>query len=92
LAFGWMALAARTPRLAESFELSGSGFRDFTRIAASSAALWADIVIDNRAAIAELLEQHVEGVTALREALLAGDRAHLLAVFGEASRLRRSLP
>ncbi len=39
-------------------ELSGSGYRDMTRIAGSSPELWQDIIISNRRNLAELVKEY----------------------------------
>lgn len=41
------------------FQLSGSGYRDMTRIAGSSAELWQDIILSNRKNLAELIEKYI---------------------------------
>jgi prephenate dehydrogenase len=43
----------------EFFELSGSGYRDMTRIAGSSAELWQDIILSNRANLADLIADYI---------------------------------
>lgn len=43
----------------EFLELSGSGYRDMTRIAGSSAELWQDIILSNRKNLAELIEKYI---------------------------------
>jgi len=54
VAFAFAAALEEAP--ASSFELRGSGFRDFTRIAASDPELWADILRSNRKALAAPLQ------------------------------------
>jgi prephenate dehydrogenase len=51
----------------------GPGGRDTTRIAASDARLWTDIVVHNRAALADPLAALEANVHALRHALGVGD-------------------
>ena len=48
LAFAAFSAVAKQPQGNLFLELAGSGFRDFTRIAASDAAVWRDILIANR--------------------------------------------
>jgi len=43
----------------EFFELSGSGYRDMTRIAGSSPKLWQDIILSNRSNLAELISDYI---------------------------------
>jgi prephenate dehydrogenase len=40
-------------------ELSGSGYKDMTRIAGSSPELWQDIIISNRTNLAELISKYI---------------------------------
>jgi prephenate dehydrogenase len=48
LAFAAFSAVAQQPQGALFLELAGTGFRDFTRIAASDATVWRDILIANR--------------------------------------------
>jgi prephenate dehydrogenase len=48
LAFAYFNAVARQPAGNDYLTLAGPGFRDFTRIAASDAAVWRDILMANR--------------------------------------------
>lgn len=48
LAFAYVNSVARQPAGRDYLSLAGSGFRDFTRIAASDVAVWRDILMSNR--------------------------------------------
>lgn len=75
------------------FDFAAGGFRDFTRIAASSPAMWSDIVMDNREALLVMLERYSSVFENVRSALEAHDRDTLLAVFERAKAARdRALP
>jgi prephenate dehydrogenase len=54
LAFAYFSAVSRQPAGEDFLALAGPGFRDFTRIAASDAAVWRDILIANRE---EILKQ-----------------------------------
>ncbi|MDJ0847420.1 MAG: prephenate dehydrogenase [Myxococcota bacterium] len=54
VAFAFAAALEEAPERA--FEVQGSGFRDFTRIAHSDPELWADILFSNRKAVAAPLQ------------------------------------
>jgi prephenate dehydrogenase len=82
-------LAQREDR-EDFFRFAASGFRDFTRIAASHPEMWRDICIANKAALLGELEQYQRQLDELRQALLAGDAAALEAVFDEARTVRRA--
>jgi prephenate dehydrogenase len=82
-------LAQRTNR-DEFFRFAASGFRDFTRIAASHPEMWRDICIANRQALLAELDQYQMQLDELRQALIAGDAARLQEVFDEARTVRRA--
>ncbi|KAG1448603.1 hypothetical protein G6F57_016814 [Rhizopus arrhizus] len=71
-------------------DLAGSGFRDFTRIAAGSPEMWRDIFLSNRdAMLAELAD--VRAVLDRAERAIAdGDNAVLLALLETAAQARRN--
>ncbi|NYT66483.1 prephenate dehydrogenase/arogenate dehydrogenase family protein [Alcaligenaceae bacterium] len=68
--------------------LAGSGFRDFTRIAAGSAEVWRDIFSTNRAAVLSEL-QHVKAALAQAEQALASGDDNELQDFLERAALAR---
>jgi 3-phosphoshikimate 1-carboxyvinyltransferase len=51
-----MAQIAHSDDMRLKLELAGSGFRDFTRIAGSSSAIWSDIFLNNRSALLRELD------------------------------------
>ncbi|MBU3608635.1 prephenate dehydrogenase [Polynucleobacter nymphae] len=69
----------------------GAGFKDFTRIAASSPEMWRDICLGNRTAILKELDQYVLIVTHLRKLIAEGDGAGLEKLFNQASKARQDL-
>ncbi len=48
LAFALVAMIAKEPDATAKFAYAGAGFRDFTRIAASSPDMWRDVCLANR--------------------------------------------
>lgn len=68
--------------------LAGAGFRDFTRIAASSPEMWRDIVLANREALLGEIDRYAAVVADLRARIADGDGAGIEAVFDKASRTR----
>lgn len=68
--------------------LAGSGFRDFTRIAAGSPEMWRDILIANRSAILSELEQF-KAVLAQAERALQKEDGQALHDFLERAALAR---
>ncbi len=67
---------------------AASGFRDFTRIAASSPEMWRDICMANREALLRELLQYADELHGLYQALEQRDAAKLEEVFSEARKVR----
>jgi len=89
LAFALVARIASEPDGEHKLEFAGAGFRDFTRIAASSPEMWRDVCLANREAIAAELAGYRALLDELQGALDQGNAARLEAVFELASRTRR---
>ena len=70
---------------------AGAGFRDFTRIAASSPRMWTDICIANRDAILASMDAFEKDLAVLRRSIENRDESALMEIFGRASRSRRAL-
>jgi prephenate dehydrogenase len=84
--------AART--LAEGGErlpATGPSFRDATRVAGAPSAIWTDIYLSNRDALSARIEDVIARLTAVREALLAGDTDRITTWNEGASEDRRRL-
>ncbi len=71
LAFGFAAALARAPE--GSGDLTGGGFRDFTRIAESDPELWSDILTANRKALCAPLAAVSDAFRELGQAIEAND-------------------
>lgn len=67
---------------------AASGFRDFTRIAASSPEMWRDICLANREALLVELHRYADELYVLFQALERQDAARLEEVFSEARKVR----
>jgi prephenate dehydrogenase len=70
---------------------SGAGFRDFTRIAASSPEMWRDICLLNGKNIVEMIEQYQFSLNRIKKAIKHQDGQRLEALFRAASDLRKGL-
>jgi prephenate dehydrogenase len=70
---------------------SGAGFRDFTRIAASSPEMWRDVCLLNGTNIVEMIEQYQSALNSIKTAIEHQDADMLDALFHAASGLRRGL-
>ncbi len=75
----------------EVVKFSASGFRDFTRIAASDPIMWRDIFLNNREAVLEVLQRFSEDLTALQRAIRWGEGDKLQELFSRTRAIRRSI-
>lgn len=75
----------------EVIKYSASGFRDFTRIAASDPTMWRDIFLNNREAVLEMLGRFTEDLAALQRAVRWGDGEMLFELFTRTRAIRRSI-
>ena len=89
LAFALVAQIADAPDAQLKLSLAGAGFRDFTRIAASSPVMWRDIAMANREALGAQLHALVALLGQLEGALARGDAQWLEQLFERASHARR---
>ncbi len=71
--------------------LAAGGFRDLTRLAASSPHLWGDILLANGEAVGRAIDLYIARLGALREMVRAGDAAGVEQAFGQAKDARLSL-
>ena len=90
LAYALVAHVAGAVNGAENMSLAGGGFRDVTRIAASSPEMWRDIALANRAALLAELDAYQGVLGVLRAALERADGAALMCVFEAARAARRA--
>ena len=72
------------------FNFAASGFRDFTRIAASHPEMWRDICLANRVALLGELDRYQEQLDELHDALSNGDGGLLEKTFDVARTARRA--
>jgi prephenate dehydrogenase len=87
-AFALVDELASRPEAGLFFRHAGSGFRDFTRIAASSPEMWRDVALANRQALTVELDAYLARLSAYRAALNAGDADTLMQSFTRASEAR----
>jgi prephenate dehydrogenase len=67
---------------------AASGFRDFTRIAASSPEMWRDICLANREALLHEVKRYADELYVVYRALENNDAAKLEEIFSEARKVR----
>ena len=75
----------------EVLEFAASGFRDFTRIAASDPVMWRDIFLNNREALLEMLARFMEDAQAMARAIRWGDDSFIVDRIERGRAIRRSL-
>lgn len=75
----------------EVVKYSASGFRDFTRIAASDPTMWRDVFLTNREALLDILGRFTEELFMLQRAIRTGDGEHLHAYFTRTRAIRRGI-
>jgi len=75
----------------EVIKFSASGFRDFTRIAASDPTMWRDVFLNNREAVLEMLQRFTEDLTALQRAIRRGEGDTLFDLFTRTREIRRRI-
>lgn len=88
LSFALVERILNAPDAALKFSFAAGGFRDFTRIAASSPEMWRDVCVANRDALVEELDGYTTVLAQLRAAIVAGDGATLEAVFARSREAR----
>jgi cyclohexadieny/prephenate dehydrogenase len=75
----------------EVIKFSATGFRDFTRIAASDPTMWRDVFLNNREAVLEVLQRFTEDLTALQKAIRKQDGDYLYDHFKKTRDIRRAI-
>ncbi len=75
----------------EVLNFAASGFRDFTRIAASDPTMWRDVFLNNREALLEMLARFTEDAQAMARAIRWGDGDYITDKVTRGRKIRRSL-
>ncbi|MBT3306086.1 MAG: prephenate/arogenate dehydrogenase family protein [Alphaproteobacteria bacterium] len=75
----------------EVIKFSASGFRDFTRIAASDPVMWRDILLKNSDAVLDVLGRFTEDLTSLQRAIRRGEGDKLEDHFTRTRAIRRGV-
>ncbi len=85
--------SAATPKLsADVLQFAGGGFKDTTRIASSSAELWKDICLNNRANIMPSIDTIINELTQFKNALANKNEIKLVKLFSNAAEVRDKIP
>jgi cyclohexadieny/prephenate dehydrogenase len=72
-------------------QFAATGFRDFTRIAASDPTMWRDVFLNNREALLEMLARFTEDAQAMARAVRWGDEAYIEDKIRRGRKIRQSL-
>lgn len=75
----------------EVIKFSASGFRDFTRIAASDPIMWRDIFLNNRDALLEVAGRMQEDLARLQRAIRWGEGEEIEKLIRQTREIRRKL-
>lgn len=93
IAYTMVGVADHMRRVSQSevIKYSASGFRDFTRIAASDPTMWRDVFLTNKDAVLDILGRFAEELFVLQRAIRMGDGEHLHAYFTRTRAIRRGI-
>ena len=91
LAFALVSEIAARGNAAELLGFAAGGFRDFTRIAASSPEMWRDVALQNREAILAEVDRYCARLAVFRELIDKGDGKGLERLITEARTTRQAL-
>ena len=75
----------------EVIRFAASGFRDFTRIAASDPVMWRDVFLANKEPVLEIIQRFTEDLTALQRAIRRGEGDTLQELFTRTRAIRRGV-
>lgn len=93
IAYTMVGVADHLRRVSNSevIKYSASGFRDFTRIAASDPTMWRDVFLTNKDAVLDILGRFTEELFMLQRAIRMGDGAQLHEYFTRTRAIRRGI-
>ena len=72
--------------------LAAGGFKDITRIASSSPAMWQAICMSNPVSIKEILDRYIVSLEEVSDAIARRDADYFYRIFEEAGTYRASIP
>ncbi len=91
LAYALMVSVINSEDADQKLDHVGAGFKDFTRIAASSPEMWRDVCLGNRTSILKELDQYLAIVGHMRKLIAENDGAGLEKLFNKASKARQDM-
>ena len=71
--------------------IAAGGFRDMTRIAASSPVMWKDICLSNKDKLLQLIDLYTAQLNKIRSSIAAEDSQNMMSYFSDAKDYRDSL-
>jgi prephenate dehydrogenase len=89
LSYALVAQVANAEDASLKLGFAGGGFRDFTRIAASSPEMWRDVCVANREALLREISTYESVLAHLKTQIANSDGAALERIFTRASRARQ---
>jgi len=90
LSFALVSEIAARENAPELLAFAAGGFRDFTRIAASSPEMWRDVALQNRAALITEIDRYQAQLAVFRELIERGDGPGLERLMAEARAARHA--
>lgn len=75
----------------EVLQFAATGFRDFTRIAASDPVMWRDVFINNKDALLEMFSRFSEDAQAMARAVRWGDTDYIEDRINRSRKIRKNL-
>jgi len=92
LASAYVQLYGLQTKRSQSISVAaGSGFKDFTRIAASNPAMWSDILEMNAEEVIVFLNQYRRHLTALEKQLRKGSKTYWFSFFEKGKTIRETI-
>ena len=71
--------------------IAAGGFRDVTRIAASSPVMWQNICSSNKEKLLDLMDKYIDEISNLRDDIASDNKDELLEYYGDAKEYRESI-
>ena len=84
--------AARATEAEGLLALAAGGFRDMTRVSTGDSKIWLDICEDNAPAIVEVIDEYVDALTKIREAIALDNRGEIRRLLESARIARNRIP
>lgn len=72
--------------------IAAGGFKDITRIASSSPAMWQQICLTNRENITQVMDSYMKALEKVKDEVVSGDQDALYELFASSREYRNSIP